>query len=96
MPSQSVGADGKITVTINQTQERALLSWNRFDIGANTTLQFNQQSGVTAQPGCVAVNRVTNATDPSLILGNLKADGTVVVLNSAGIIFGKSSQVNTH
>ncbi|MGK0490604.1 filamentous haemagglutinin family protein [Sphingomonas echinoides] len=96
LPSQSVGADGKITVTINQTQERALLSWNRFNIGANTTLQFNQQSGGTAQPGWVAVNRVTNATDPSLILGNLKADGTVVVLNSAGIIFGKSSQVNTH
>ncbi len=96
LPSQTIGADGKVTVTIDQTQERALLSWNKFNIGANTTLQFNQKSNGTAQPGWVAVNRVTNATDPSLILGNLKADGTVVVLNTAGIIFGKSSQVNTH
>lgn len=96
LPSQTTGADGRVTVTIDQTQERALLSWNRFDIGANTTLQFNQKSNGTAQPGWVAVNRVTNATDPSLILGNMKADGTVVVLNRAGIIFGKDSQVNTH
>lgn len=96
LPAQTTGADGRVTVTIDQTQERALLSWNRFDIGANTTLQFNQKSNGTAQPGWVAVNRVSNATDPSLILGNMKADGTVVVLNRAGIIFGKDSQVNTH
>lgn len=96
LPSQTTGANGHVTVTIDQTQERALLSWNRFDIGANTTLQFNQKSNGTPQPGWVAVNRVTNATDPSLILGNIKADGTVVVLNRAGIIFGKDSQVNTH
>lgn len=96
LPSQTTGADGHVTVTIDQTQERALLSWNRFDIGKNTTLQFNQKSNGSAQPGWVAVNRVTNSTDPSLILGNMKADGAVVVLNRAGIIFGKDSQVNTH
>lgn len=95
LPGQTI-VDGRVVVTIDQTQERALLSWNRFDIGANTTLQFNQTSNGVAQPGWVAVNRVTNAVDPSLILGNLKADGTVVVLNRAGIIFGKNSQVNTH
>ncbi|MGI9376718.1 MAG: filamentous hemagglutinin N-terminal domain-containing protein, partial [Tsuneonella suprasediminis] len=96
LPSQSAGTDGHVTVTIDQTEERALLSWNRFDIGANTTLQFNQQENGVAQPDWVAVNRVSNATDPSRILGNLEADGTVVVLNSAGIIFGNNSQVNTH
>jgi len=95
LPSQTV-VDGRVVVTIDQTQERALLSWNRFDIGANTTLQFNQKENGVAKPGWVAVNRVTNSTDPSLILGNLKADGTVVVLNRSGIIFGKNSQVNTH
>ncbi|MDF0491653.1 filamentous hemagglutinin N-terminal domain-containing protein, partial [Sphingomonas sp. H39-1-10] len=30
------------------------------------------------------------------ILGNMTADGTVVVINQAGIIFGSNSQVNTH
>ncbi|ATY34220.1 hypothetical protein CVN68_21530 [Sphingomonas psychrotolerans] len=94
LPSQSV-VDGRTVVMIDQTKERALLSWNKFNVGANTTLQFNQKENGVARPGWVAVNRVTNATDPSLILGNLKADGTVVVLNRAGIIFGKNSQVNT-
>ncbi|MDF0491663.1 filamentous hemagglutinin N-terminal domain-containing protein, partial [Sphingomonas sp. H39-1-10] len=88
LPSQTTGSDGRVTVTIDQTQERALLSWNRFDIGANTTLQFNQKENGVAQPGWVAVNRVTNATDPTRILGNMTADGTVVVINQAGIIFG--------
>ncbi|WP_168356039.1 filamentous haemagglutinin family protein [Sphingomonas gei] len=95
LPSQTV-VDGRTVVTIDQTKERALLSWNKFNVGANTTLQFNQKENGVARPGWVAVNRVTNATDPSLILGNLKADGTIVVLNRAGIIFGKNSQVNTH
>jgi filamentous hemagglutinin family protein len=95
LPTQTI-VDGRAVVTIDQTQQHAILSWNRFNVGANTTLQFNQKENATAKPGWVVVNRVTNATDPSLILGNVKADGTVVVLNRAGIIFGKNSQVNAH
>lgn len=91
------GSGGKTTVTIDQTQQHALLSWNRFDIGANTTLQFNQQQGGVAQPGWTAVNRVVG-TDvaPSTILGAISADGTVLVLNRNGVIFGASAQVNLH
>ncbi|MBO9579645.1 MAG: filamentous hemagglutinin family protein [Sphingobium sp.] len=96
LPTQTTTADGKVKIVIDQTQERALLSWNSFNVGANTTLQFNQQQNGTAQPGWVAVNRVTNSIAPSQILGNLQADGTVVVLNQSGIIFGKNAQVNTH
>lgn len=96
LPTQTTTSDGKVKVTIDQTQERALLSWNSFNIGANTTLKFNQQQNGVAQPGWVAVNRVTNSIAPSQILGNLQADGTVVVLNPSGIIFGQNSQVNTH
>lgn len=95
LPTQTV-VDGRTVVTIDQTQERALLSWNSFNVGQNTTLQFNQKQNGVAKTDWVAVNRVTNGTNPSLILGNVKADGTVVVLNRAGIIFGAKSQVNTH
>lgn len=95
LPTQSV-VDGRVVVTIDQTQERALLSWNSFNIGANTTLQFNQKSNGTPQPGWVVANRVTNSVAPSSILGNLKADGTVVVVNQRGIIFGQNAQVNAH
>ena len=95
LPSEAI-VDGRTQVTITQTQERALLSWNSFNIGANTSLRFDQTSNGVAQPGWVAVNRVTSAVAPSQILGSMTAAGTVVVLNQSGIIFGKTSQVNTH
>ena len=94
-PVEQAQADGRILVSIDQTQERALLSWNSFNVGERTTLQFNQKANGVAQPGWVAVNRVTNSTAPSQILGNLKADGTVVVVNPRGVIFGRNAQVNT-
>jgi len=92
-PVQTV-ANGNTTVTIDQTQERALLSWNRFDVGAKTTVQFNQKSGGVAQPGWTVVNRVVESVAPSTILGAVKADATVMVLNRNGVIFGAGTQVN--
>ena len=35
-----------------------------------------------------------NTTAPSKILGSIKADGSVYVINQSGIIFGGTSQVN--
>ncbi len=84
------------TVTITQTDPRALLSWNRFDVGSKTTLNFDQKLGGVAQPGWVVVNRVVDSVAPSTILGKITGDGTAVILNSRGVIFGKGSQVNLH
>jgi len=95
LPSQTV-ADGKYTVSITQTQSRALLSWNKFDVGANTTLKFDQKIGGVAQTGWTVVNRVVESIAPSTILGSIKADGTVLVLNQRGVIFGAGAQVNLH
>ncbi|WP_375287342.1 filamentous haemagglutinin family protein [Sphingomonas sp.] len=92
-PVQSA-ANGKTNVTITQTQERALLTWNRFDVGANTSLEFVQKQDGVAQTGWTVVNRVAAGTAPSTILGSVKADGTVLVLNRNGVIFGKGSQLN--
>lgn len=95
LPTQ-VDKDGKPLVTIIQTDSRAILSWNRFDVGANTTLNFEQKLNGVAQPGWVALNRVANSVAPSRILGSIKADGTVAVINSRGVVFEKGSQVNLH
>lgn len=95
LPTQTVEA-GKTVVTINQTESRALLSWNNFDVGANTVLNFNQQLNGAAQPGWTVVNRVVDSVAPSTVLGSIKANGTVAVLNSRGVIFGQNSQVNLY
>ena len=94
-----------VNVTVNQTQSRALLSWNSFNVGANTTLTFNQQGNAD----WIAVNRVVGGIDPltglidpsrdprpSQILGSIKADGSVFVLNRSGVMFGANAQVDLH
>lgn len=88
--------NGRQQVTITQSDSRALLSWNRFDVGANTTLVFDQKQGGVAQTGWTVVNRVVTSVDPTTILGQVKADGTVLVLNRNGVIFGQGAQVNLH
>ena len=95
-PVQSAASTGKVTVRIDQTQQRALLTWDNFDVGANTALVFNQKQGGVAQKSWTVVNRVINSVAPSTILGSVTADGTVLVLNRSGVLFGPTAQVNLH
>ncbi len=96
LPTQTV-ANGQTNVTIAQTQQKAILNWNTFNIGKNTQLTFDQSAGGTNAPQWIALNRVNDPTlAPSRILGSIKAQGQVYVLNRNGVIFGGTSQVNTH
>ncbi|MDI4231967.1 filamentous hemagglutinin N-terminal domain-containing protein [Bradyrhizobium sp. Arg237L] len=89
-PTQSVDGSGQTQVGIRQTQAQAILNWTSFNVGARTTLTYDQQGN----RNWVALNRVNGATAPSQILGNIKADGQVYVINQSGIIFGGNSQIN--
>ena len=44
----------------------------------------------------MVLNKITASGVPSVILGSIKADGSVYIINQNGIIFGGSSQVNVH
>lgn len=103
-PKQTV-EDGHYDVTIKQTDGRAILSWDTFNIGSETTLTFDQQGN----KDWVVLNRVVGGLDPatgrrdpakaaapSQILGSIKADGTVLVINQNGILFSGTAQVDTH
>jgi filamentous hemagglutinin family protein len=81
--------DGRTKVTIDQDERKAILTWDTFNIGRNTDLQFDQDAG-----DWVALNRVMGSAAPSQILGTLKAKGSVYVINQNGIIFGGASQIN--
>ena len=86
---QSQAADGRVLVNIEQTADQAILNWETFNIGGNTTLNFLQN------PDWAVLNRVNDpAARPSQILGQLKANGTVFVANRNGVVFGNNSQVN--
>ncbi|MGX9785537.1 filamentous haemagglutinin family protein [Janthinobacterium lividum] len=83
-------ADGKTVVTVKQTADKAILNWETFNIGQNTTLQFDQLANWSV------LNRVNDPlARPSQIRGQIKADGTVMLVNRNGIVFTGSSQVDT-
>ena len=89
LPTEAV-ADGHHTVTVEQTEQKAILTWDSFNIGKDTTLAFQQDDA-----GWIALNRVMDPTQaPSRIEGAIQADGHVYVINRNGILFGGSSQVD--
>lgn len=78
------------TMTIHQGKPRAVIHWQNFDIGSESTVHFDQQSS-----SWKALNRVTG-DGYSQIMGSLTATGQVYILNQNGILFGQGSQVNVH
>jgi filamentous hemagglutinin family protein len=95
-PTQTVTSD-RTTVTVVQTAQQALLNWRTFNVGKETTLKFDQSAGGANKSQWIAFNKVNDPTgNPTQILGNIEAPGQVYIINQNGIIFGGSSQVNTH
>lgn len=86
---------GRTQVTIKQTEQNALLHWDTFNVGKRTTLTFDQTKGGENSGQWIAFNQIADPTaNPTQILGNIKADGQIYIVNPNGIIFGGSSQVN--
>ncbi|MDC8759663.1 filamentous haemagglutinin family protein [Janthinobacterium fluminis] len=88
-PQQTV-ADGRTTVSIEQTKDKAILNWESFNVGKDTTLVFQQQRD------WAVLNRVNDPlARPSQIQGQIKGDGTVLIVNRNGVVFSGGSQVDT-
>jgi filamentous hemagglutinin family protein len=90
---------GHVTVTVQQNASRAIANWSSFNVGKNTTLYFDQSAGTQTNGAnnWAILNRVNDPKGkPSEILGQIKAEGSVYVINRNGIIFGGASQVNVH
>ncbi|PIT81891.1 YDG domain-containing protein [Limnohabitans sp. 15K] len=83
----SISQSGAV-MNITQSTSKAVVNWNTFDIGQNAKVNI-------VQPGADAVmlNSVTSA-NPSQILGQLNANGQVVLVNPNGVLFGKDGSVN--
>jgi filamentous hemagglutinin len=94
LTQSTYGTDGTTTVSITQTSQQAVLKWQTFNIGKNTTLDFDQSQGGSNVSQWVAINEVGNSIAPSQVLGSIEAPGQVYVIDQNGIIFGGSSQVN--
>ncbi|WP_200383445.1 filamentous haemagglutinin family protein [Rhodocyclus tenuis] len=86
--TQAIDAANAQRMIVNQTDQRVILNWSSFDIGAGYTVRFVQPTGGSA------LNRI-GSSNPSVILGNLEANAEVILYNANGMLFGKGATVNT-
>jgi filamentous hemagglutinin family protein len=83
----SISQSGSVT-TIQQTSQNLSLDWQSFNIAKQETVNFQQPS-----TAAVAVNRILDTTGTQ-ILGHLKANGQIFLINPNGVLFGQGSQIN--
>jgi len=77
------------TLRVDQQSDKAILNWQKFNVGKENTVQFNQPGASS-----IALNRIYQQ-DASQILGTVKANGQIYLVNQNGFVFGKDSVVNT-
>jgi len=81
---------GGSQTTIDQRSGKAIIDWQKFGLDAHESAVFNQPGS-----NAIALNRVTGG-DPSNILGAIRANGQVWLVNRNGVMFGKSATVDVH
>jgi filamentous hemagglutinin family protein len=75
-------------LTINQSSSSAILNWASFNIDAGGIVRFVQPS-----TSSIALNRIFQAS-PSLIFGQLTANGQIYLVNPNGLVFGSTAKVS--
>ena len=73
---------------INQTTEKSIINWQSYSIGKNEAVIYSQPS-----TNSISLNRVVGS-DPSIIYGQLSANGRVWVINPNGLLVGKGAKID--
>jgi len=84
----SIAQPSSDTLNVVQGSNSAIVNWQSFNVGSGNTVNF-QQPGSSS----VILNRVVG-NDPSAIFGTITANGTVMLVNPNGVVFGKGSRVD--
>ncbi|MBV5323229.1 filamentous hemagglutinin N-terminal domain-containing protein, partial [bacterium] len=75
-------------LNVNQSSQRAVVNWERFDVGAAATVNFNQPNTQAS-----TLNRISDP-NPSKVFGKINAPGEVVLVNQAGVYFAPSASLD--
>ncbi|MEY8688793.1 MAG: filamentous hemagglutinin N-terminal domain-containing protein, partial [Leptothrix sp. (in: b-proteobacteria)] len=91
-PTAYTAPNGQVgqSLRIDQAAAKAIVEWQQFNIGRGSKVEFVQPSATAA-----VLNRIFDA-DPSIIQGQLKANGQVYLINQNGILFDRGSQIDVN
>jgi filamentous hemagglutinin family protein len=87
--SAAVSQSGSVT-TIRTGTNNTILYFSKFDIAAGSTVNFAQPSAAGR-----VLDHVTSPA-PSMINGTLRSNGSVYLVNPAGVIFGAGAVVDVN
>jgi len=76
-------------MTVTQASRNAIVNWQSFNLGAGASFRL-QQSGADA----AMLARVVGH-DSSQLLGSLKADGKLFLINPRGVVVGRDAVIDT-
>jgi filamentous hemagglutinin family protein len=88
---QGAGSIAQLDLTntlITQTSSRLAIDWKSFSSAKGETIEFKQPG-----PSSIVLNRVISG-GRSELMGSLKANGQVFVINPNGVLFGQDASVN--
>lgn len=77
-----------LTTQIDQYDNRVIINWDSFNVGADYSVLFNQPKGGSAY------NRIWDL-NPTVVMGKISANGEVILENTHGVIFGATARVQT-
>ncbi|MCX5810336.1 MAG: filamentous hemagglutinin N-terminal domain-containing protein, partial [Proteobacteria bacterium] len=87
--SATISKPSATTMQIKQNTDKAIINWQGYSIAGNEAVKYLQPGG-----GSIALNRVIGL-DPSLIYGQLSANGQVWVINPNGLLVGPNASIQT-
>ncbi|MDI1245293.1 MAG: filamentous hemagglutinin N-terminal domain-containing protein, partial [Rhodoferax sp.] len=97
LPQGATVVNGQVSVAqpavgaqVINASNGAIINWKQFSIGAGESTQFIQPSSTSA-----VLNRVVGP-DVSQLLGQLKANGQVFLINPNGIVIGGGARIDTN
>ncbi|WP_447750288.1 MBG domain-containing protein [Pseudomonas nicosulfuronedens] len=79
------GAD----MTVNTNSARTAINWQRFNVGPDNRVTFNQPDGKS-----VTLNRVIGS-DPSKIYGAVTSNGQLILVNPNGVWIGPKAHISS-
>ncbi len=77
------------TVQINQASDKAVIDWKTYNIAEHETTQYVQPSVKS-----IMLNRIDPTMGASTIRGALNANGQIILINPAGILFTSTASVD--